>query len=90
MPPFRVNPEHRVIQTKPEQKHRAVIIAAHVGIQLRPNMGGKVIRPIVPGVDGGVLDNLRFVVVDKLKAEGGDISEKCDGTGERLRDAAPC
>ena len=46
-------------------------------------------RPIAPSVYGGVLDDLRFVVVDELKVERGDISEKSYSAHQRLSDAAP-
>jgi hypothetical protein len=40
-------------------------------------------------VYGGVLDDLWFVVIDELKSESGDISEKGNGTSQRSGDAAP-
>jgi hypothetical protein len=78
-----------VVYSKPEEKQGAVIITLDIGIQFPPNVGSKVMRYVSPGVNGGVLKDLWFVVVNKLKPEGGNVSKKSEGTSKRLSDAAP-
>ncbi len=88
MPASRIKPEHRVIQAKPDEKQRTIVISGNVRIQLGPGMSGEIVGEIVPRVDGGVLNNLRRVVVDELKRKSGRVNQKGNSTGEARSDRA--
>ena len=90
VPALGIDAEESVVQTKPEQKQRAVIVSADVRIEFAPDVGRKIMGKIAPRMNCRILDDLGFVVVDELKSEGGNVNEKGERASQRLGNAALC
>ena len=76
MPTPRVASENRIVNPQPKQEQWAVIVPQFLWVDPFPNVGGKIVRHLVPGMDRGILHNLTAVIVNKLVTEAGKINRK--------------
>src|SRR5581483_4071450 len=75
MPAERLEAEGRPVQQQPKEKNRTVVVARPGRVDVAPDVVREVSGCKVPGLNRGIVHDLRQVVVDELELERADVSD---------------